>query len=72
MKTLMDSLNQRIKANEKARRKVDIDDLFSIEYAAGYSAALNQMKRDLLTLRHDLMKTPFTHVKEVVLLNKII
>ena len=68
----MDSLNQRIKANEKARRKVDIDDLFSIEYAAGYSAALNQMKRDLLTLRHDLMKTPFTHVKEVVLLNKII
>lgn len=68
----MDSLNQQIKANEKARRKVDIDDLLSIEYAAGYSAALNQMLRDLGTLRYDLAKDPVSNAKELSLLDKIV
>lgn len=48
----MDSLVSKLKANEAARRNVLIDDLLSIEYAADYSAALNQMERDLSVIRN--------------------
>lgn len=49
----VDSLLTKLKANEAARRKIPIEDLVSIEYAAGYNAALNQMVRDLKTELHD-------------------
>lgn len=49
----MDSLVTKLKANEAARRKIPIEDLVSIEYAAGYNAALHQMMRDLKTELHD-------------------
>lgn len=49
----VDSLYSKLKANEAARRKIPIEDLVSIEYAAGYNAALNQMVRDCENALHD-------------------
>lgn len=68
----MDSLKEKKRANAKAKSAVPIDDLLSIEYAAGYSAALNQMERDLSVMKHDLMKDPVANAREISLVEAII